>query len=198
MKKTGIMGGTFNPVHNAHLALAQCAMEQYELDEVIFMTSGNPPHKRNIDMPDAKIRHEMLKIALEGKEKFVADDYEVNLTDYSYSVITMKHLHEKMSECELYFIIGGDSLRDLPKWYKPHELMKLCTLLVYPRDNEDISDEISEMQNKFGGEIYPVKAPVMDVSSTDIRCRIKAGESVLGMLPKGVGEYIIEHKIYSV
>ena len=139
----------------------------------------------------------MLKIALNGRDGFIADDYEVKLKDYSYSVNTMKHLKEKYTDSELYFIIGGDSLCDLPKWYKPEELLKLCTLLVYPRGESDIDSDICEMTKMYGGKIYPLKAPTVDVSSTQIRSRIKEGKDVSKMLPDGVVEYIRKHKIYT-
>lgn len=197
MKKIGIMGGTFNPVHNAHLQLAVCAKEQYSLDAVIFMTSGNPPHKKHKDIPEGKIRLEMLKIAISGKEDFFADDFEVKSKEYSYSVNTMKYLREKYPQSELYFIIGGDSLRGLPEWYKPEELVKLCKFLVYPRGGTDIDDDIYETVKKYGGEIYPLQSPVIGISSTEIRERMVCGKDVSEMLPKGVLEYIKEHRLYT-
>lgn len=197
MKKIGIMGGTFNPVHNAHLELANCAKEQYALDFVIFMTSGNPPHKKHKNIPDGELRLGMLKLAISGKENFLADDFEVKSEEYSYSVNTMRHLREKYPQSELYFIIGGDSLRGLPKWYKPEELVKLCKFLVYPRGGTDLGDDIYEIVKKYGGEIYPLHSPVINISSTQIREKIVQGEDVSGMLPESVLEYIKEHRLYT-
>ena len=197
MKKIGIMGGTFNPVHNAHLELAKCAKEQYALDVVIFMTSGNPPHKKHKDIPDGELRLEMLKLAISDREDFLADDFEVKSEEYSYSVNTMRYLGEKYPQSELYFIIGGDSLRSLPKWYKPEELVKLCKFLVYPRYGADLDDDIYEIVKKYGGDIYPLHSPVINISSTQIREKIIKGEDVLDMLPEGVFRYIKEHKLYT-
>ena len=133
MSKIGIMGGTFNPIHNGHIKIAQAAKSEYHLDKVIFLTSGNPPHKRDEAILDAKIRHIMVKRAISGIDGFEPCDYEVNRTEYSYSVNTLRHFKETMPDDELFFIIGGDSLRDFHKWYQPDEILKLCTLLVYDR-----------------------------------------------------------------
>ena len=197
MKKIGLMGGTFNPVHNAHLIMAEYAKEQYCLDYVIFMTSGNPPHKRDIDMPDASVRHEMLCLALKEDKDFISDDYEVKLSGYSYSVNTLKYLNEKYPDDDIYFIVGCDSLADFPKWYKPDEILKLCTVLVYPRSNNtDISEQINIIQNKYGGKIYSVNAPLVGISSTEIRERIRSGKSIRHMIPENVFKYIEKNGLY--
>lgn len=197
MKKYGIMGGTFNPIHNVHIKIARRAMEQYGLDEVIFMTSGNPPHKRTQNLPDAHIRHEMVRRAVSGEKGFRADDYEVNLSEYSYSSNTLKHLHELYRGDELYFIIGGDSARDFSTWHKPEEIVKLCTLLVYPRENAEKTEEYkNRILSEYGGDVRIIDAPVTDISSTVIRERIQEGKSVRGMIPDSVWEYINENGIY--
>ena len=195
MRKIGIMGGTFNPVHNAHLIMARYAKEQYGLDDIIFMTSGNPPHKKNMDMPDAKVRHEMLKAAIENDADFIADDYEVNLKEYSYSVNTLRHLKKLYPDDSIYFIIGGDSLCDFPKWYKPQEILSLCTLLVYPRktDTEAVINKTKEM---YGGDIFLINSPEIEISSTEIRKRLAEGKSVRHMIPDSVLEYIRKNKLY--
>ena len=168
MSKIGIMGGTFNPIHFGHLKIASCAKSEYHLDKVIFLTSGNPPHKRNKEILDAKIRHIMVKRAIDGIDGFVASDYEVNRKEYSYSVNTLKHFKEIMPEDELFFIIGGDSLRDFHKWYMPEEILKLCTLLVYNRtDGEHISDFSK-----------PISGSTIDISSTRIREKLKKDASI--------------------
>ena len=195
MKKIGIMGGTFNPVHNAHLIMARYAKEQYGLDDIIFMTSGNPPHKKNMDMPDAKVRHEMLKAAIENDADFTADDYEVNLSEYSYSVNTLRHLKKLYPDDSIYFIIGGDSLCDFPKWYKPQEILSLCTLLVYPRKTDTEAD-INKIKEMYGGDIFLINSPEIEISSTEIRKRLAEGKSVRHMIPDSVLEYIRKNKLY--
>ncbi len=196
MIKTGIMGGTFDPIHNGHLLLARFAKEQYGLDEVWFMTSGNPPHKRN-DKTDADIRHEMVCIALGNDADFVPCDYEVNRKELSYSVHTMEHFTNEFPEREFYFIIGEDSLMGMPKWYEPKRLLELTRVLVYPRDRcGRLADEIREIKQSLGGDIREIKAPMFEISSTDIRKRISDGLSVRHMLPDAVCDYISESGLY--
>lgn len=197
MKKYGIMGGTFNPIHNAHIEVAYRAAERYGLDRVIFMTGGNPPHKRGLEMPDARVRYEMVKRAVSGEKMFFADDYEINLKEYSYSVNTLKHLRKIYPNDELYFIIGGDSARDFSKWYKPEEIARLCVMLVYPREEISKTREYAKaIIDGYGGDVRLIEAPVTDISSTEIRERISCGRPVRGMIPKSVWEYINENGVY--
>ena len=197
MKKIGLMGGTFDPIHNAHISLAKYAKKQYNLDSVIFMTGGNPPHKKDKCVTDAKIRYEMTKIAIDGIDGFFASDYEVNKEDYSYSVNTLKWLLDKYKDAQIYFIIGEDSLSYIDKWYKPQEIVSLCTLLVYPRVSmETLRAMAQAVKSNLGGDIKIINAPVFNISSTDIRERIKQGLDVNEMLPYAVYEYIKDNKLY--
>ena len=124
--KIGIMGGTFNPIHNAHLLIAEMAREEYGLDRVIFITDGNPPHKSaNVT---AKQRFEMTHIAIADNSAFEEDDFEINRSEKSYTVNTLGYLKEKYPNDDLFFIIGEDSLNDFDKWYKPDKILEIfCT-----------------------------------------------------------------------
>ncbi|MBR5808830.1 MAG: nicotinate-nucleotide adenylyltransferase [Clostridia bacterium] len=186
MSKIGIMGGTFDPIHFGHLKIASCAKSEYHLDKVIFLTSGNPPHKRDKDILDAKIRHIMVKLAISGIDGFFASDYEVNRAEYSYSANTLKHFHKIMPDDELFFIIGGDSLRDFHKWYKPDEILKLCTLLVYDRKGGEHTSDFSK----------PIQGATIDISSTVIREKLEVGEDVSEFVPPAVLEFIKRNNIY--
>ena len=186
MSKIGIMGGTFDPIHFGHLNIASRAKSEYHLDKVIFLTSGNPPHKRDKNILDAKIRHIMVKRAIDGIDGFVASDYEVNRSEYSYSVNTLTHFKEIMPDDELFFIIGGDSLRDFHKWYKPDEILKLCTLLVYDRVGGEYTSDFSK----------PISGATIDISSTEIREKLENGEDVSGLVPPSVLDFIKRNNIY--
>lgn len=193
--RTGIMGGTFNPVHNAHLLIAQKAQEQYNLDRIIFITSGNPPHKKS--MTDARHRFNMTRLAISDNSAFIDDDFEVNRAEKSYTVHTLEYLRKKYPEDKLFFIIGEDSLKDLPKWHKPKEILAQTTLLVFPRISEEsLLSTLDEMKTRFSGEIFTIDAPVTDISSTEIRERILKGQTVCEMLPRKVLEYIEENRLY--
>lgn len=186
MSKIGIMGGTFNPIHSGHLKIAAAAKSEYHLDRVIFLTSGNPPHKRDKNILDAKIRHIMVKRAISGIDGFVPCDYEVNRTEYSYSVNTLRHFKEIMPNDELFFIIGGDSLRDFHKWYMPEEILKLCTLLVYDRAGGEISSDFA----------LAIHGERIDISSTQIRTAIENNGDISGLVPRSVLEFINRNNIY--
>lgn len=196
MKKVGILGGTFDPIHLAHIELARTALREYNLSEVRFMTGGNPPHKREKQITDARLRHDMVKLALSGEKNLTADDYEVNKTDYCYSAVTLGELGKLHPDWEIYFIIGEDSLRDLPKWYCPLEVCKSCILLVYPRGDGDLEKLIEKRKSEFSADIRKITAPRIDVSSTLIRKRIRDGKDISGMVCDEVGAYIEEMGLY--
>lgn len=193
--RTGIMGGTFNPVHNAHLLVAETAKEEYGLDRVIFITGGNPPHKSS--EVSAKHRFNMTRLAIEGNGSFEDDDFEINRSEKSYTVNTLEYLKNKYPGDELFFIIGEDSLEDLPQWYEPERILEMCSLLVFPRtSHETLLGTLKEMRKKFGNNIFPLSAPIMEISSTDIRKRIRDTKSVKYMLPDKVIEYINNNHLY--
>ena len=193
--RTGIMGGTFNPVHNAHLLIAELAREEFKLDRIIFMTGGNPPHKDGAISPQH--RFNMTHIAIEGNERFIDDDFEINRSEKSYTANTLEYLKEKYPDDELFFIVGEDSLEDLPTWYEPERILEMCSLLVFPRKSrETLMGTLNKMTDKFGKRILPISAPVIGLSSTEIRNRIRDGKTVKYMIPDRVIEYIKQHNLY--
>lgn len=191
--KIGIMGGTFDPIHNAHIITARFAAEQYGIDRMMFMTSGNPPHKSGVT--DKYIRNRMTELGVDGE--FEVNTYETDKTDYSYTLHTLQHFKETNPNDDIYFIIGEDSLRDIGKWHKPQEILKLCTLLVFPRTSfKSLNELIKQTEAELDGKILPVDSPVMELSSTMIRQRIEDGKSVKHMIPDKVLEYIEENGLY--
>lgn len=187
MSRIGIMGGTFDPIHNGHLKMAAAAKSEYHLDRVIFLTSGNPPHKTDKKILDAKIRHIMVKRAIAEIPGFEASDWEVNRTEYSYTVNTLRHFRTIFPEDELFFIIGGDSARDFHTWFCPDEILKLCTLLVYDRTGGTFICDFAK----------PIHGEKIEISSTDIR-RLRAhGSDISGFLPESVNEFILKNNIYN-
>lgn len=186
MCKIGIFGGTFNPIHLGHINIALSAKKQYSLDKVIFLTSGNPPHKKDLNILDGKIRHIMVKRAILEYEDFFACDWEIKRKEYSYTLDSLLHFKEIYPDDELYFIIGGDSLRDFHKWHKPEEILKLCTILVYDRED-------GTAKSDFAKEIFGDK---LNISSSQIREMIKNGQDVKNLLPKPVYEFIKKYHLY--
>ena len=197
MRKIGILGGTFDPIHCGHMIIARLAMEQYGLDEVRFMTGGNPPHKSGNAITPARLRHGMVMSAVAGEPGFTADDFEVNKESYSYTAETLTALGEIYEDAELYFIVGEDSLRDLPRWYRPETILKNCILLVYPRyDMIGFDELIKARAEELGGDIRKIDAPLFGVSSTEIRERAEAGLSVKYLVPESVIKYMKEKRLY--
>lgn len=195
--KIGIMGGTFNPIHNAHLMVAQMAMEEYGLEQVWFMTSGNPPHKNRTELPEAEMRQEMVRLAIEGNDAFQLCSYEVESKEFSYTAETLRYLSKEYREHQFCFIIGEDSLHQIRSWYRPEVIAQLCPLLVFPRAGNTMKEDIRAAQRTLSAEVHEIHAPVWSISSSMIRKRICEGKTIRYLAPDKVAEYIAEHKLYS-
>lgn len=181
--RTGLYGGSFDPVHIGHISVAKAAKEQLMLDRVIFIPTGNMPHKKGTVASDSD-RIKMLELSFDC-DGFIISDYEINREEISYSADTIEHFKNLYPDDELFFIIGGDSYAYMDKWYQPERIFKNSTVLVYPREGEKILPPAVELVVK------PVK-----VSSSEIRKKIKLGENVLNLLKKEVYGYIIENNLY--
>lgn len=199
--KIGIMGGTFDPVHNAHLMLAEYAYREYQLDEVWFMPNGNPPHKQNQEgRTDAELRAEMVRLAIAGKKAFRLEEYEIRRREISYSYETMEHFQEIYPEHHFYFIIGADSLFAIESWVHPERLLKTCTILAACRaevNRYDIMEEkIQELNQKYASDIRLLVTPVVGTASQTLRQMCRNGQSIAAEVPKEVEEYIFSHHLY--
>ena len=197
MIKYGIMGGTFDPIHLGHLMIAQFVKEFLNLDKVIFIPTGNPPHKEKFTSAD--FRYNMTKLAINDNSDFIISDIETKLKDHSYSVDTVKKLKE-IYFGKFYFIIGTDSLFMLETWKDLNELSKLVDFacLVRPGyDNrKDINSQMELLKNKYNSIIHLIDAPLYDISSTDIRKYISNGASVKYLVPDIVIGYIEKNGLY--
>lgn len=199
MKKIGIMGGTFNPIHNAHLMMAQAAYEQYGLDEVWFMPSKNPPHKEKENIVSDEHRSRMIMAAIDSVPYFSFSDMELKREGITYTSDTVRLLKEAYPKDEFYFILGGDSLEYLHKWHEPTEIMKYCTILAAPRGCmtvEDTARLCQERQEEIGGKILPIKMELVSISSERIRDTLQKGEDIIGICPDKVLRYIRLHGLY--
>ena len=194
--RVGILGGSFDPVHLGHIALANAALVQFSLDRVLLMTSGNPPHKDGAVMTPARMRHEMTELAVFGHSGLSAFDYEVEKGQKCYTANTLAELLLLHPDWEIYFIIGGDSLYDLPSWYHPELVAQKCVLLVYPRGGGDINSLIKKRADEYNADIRLIDAPGVDVSSTQIREKLRRGESTDGLLDGRVLEFIKDKGLY--
>lgn len=197
-KKIGIMGGTFDPIHIGHLAIAQEALEYKNLDKVLFIPTGNPPHKTNKEKTKAEIRLEMVKIGIEDNEFFEIDDYEVRREEPSYSAMTMQYLKDKYPKTELYFIMGEDSLLDIESWYRYEDFLNCVTVLVAKRQeqcNKDLENKVNDLISK-GYKVEIVPSHYLEISATNIRKKLKNGENPKYYLKQEVYNYIIKEGLY--
>lgn len=193
------MGGTFNPIHNAHLTMAQAAYEQYGLDEVWFMPSAKPPHKSNSNIVSKEHRKRMIQFAIDKTPYFKFSDLEFKRKGKTYTYDTLLELKEKFDDCKFYFIMGGDSLAQFEQWYKPEEIVKLCIVLATSRDEinyEQTKEFCQKLSAQWKGEFCPVKMPLLSISSGEIRTRIKKNQSIWGLCPDAVVRYIQMHGLY--
>lgn len=199
IKKLVIFGGTFNPPHLGHLLLAENALYELSAEKIIFMTAGNPPHKNNTDVIDKIYRHEMVKLLIADNENFFVSDLEINSDTKSYTADTLLKLKEIYNEYEIYFIIGLDSFYDLEKWYRPDLIFERCTIAVSQRggfDAKGFEEKASYYIKKYKAKIVNIRMPEIEISSSDIRKRIKSGKPVRYMLTDRVMEYIEKHCLY--
>lgn len=191
------MGGTFDPIHVAHLMIAEYAKDEYELDKIIFIPTGTPPHKD--ECTDSKIRYDMVSLAVEDNVDFEVTDIETNRTELSYSVDTINELKGKYSG-SFYFIIGSDTLFQLKTWKKIDELSKnvefICAVRPEYISTKALEMELLYLKSKYNTKINIIKSPLYELSSTYIRERIQTGKSVKYLLPDKVIKYIEEHKLY--
>ncbi len=201
--RLGIYGGSFDPIHFAHLLLAESCREQAALDEVWFMPAAVPPHKLAKKLSADKHRIEMLQLAIGGHQAFRVSTIELDRGGASYTFETLEQIHAERPGDELFFLMGGDSVRDLPTWRRPERICELATMLVVHR-REALVPDIAALRPLMSAERYAaapprlVEMPLVELSSTDIRERARAGRSLRYRLPAAVAKYIETHGLYLV
>ena len=200
--RLGIFGGSFDPVHYGHLLLAETCREECALDEVWFIPAASPPHKQQRTMTPGTQRLEMLELAVAGHNAFVVSDLEINRGGVSYTVDTLSAITEQHPGAELFFLMGADSLHDLPTWREPQQICKLALPLVVRRAGTaepsfdavaalvgpERLDEVKKLQ---------VSMPLIELSSTDIRQRVAANKSIRFRTPRAVEKYIETQRLYA-
>ena len=199
--KIGIMGGTFDPIHNGHLMLGEYAYHNFELDEIWFLPNGNPPHKDNPDIrKDTEDRVKMTELAIEDVPYFRLSTYETERIEPSYSYRTMEHFRVVYPEHEFYFIIGADSLFSIEKWKCVDRLFKTTVILAAYRGDADTPEEmngqIRYLNQKYHSDIRLLRTPILPASSHEIRKQIEE-EHIQGLpIPPKVAAYIQEKHLY--
>lgn len=199
--KYGIMGGTFDPIHMGHLVLAEEVRNRLNLDKVIFIPSGNPPHKNDKKVTTAINRYEMTLLAITSNPNFEISTIEIERTGKSYTIDTIKQLKKKCKvKAEFYFITGADAILDLPNWKNFDELLTLCKFVAATRPGFELKkmqENIKVLEEKCNNSIYTIVVPALQISSTDIRNRIIEEQSIKYLLPEAVENYIYKNKLYT-
>ena len=210
----GLMGGTFNPVHLAHLRIAEEARESFGLDAVIFIPAADPPHKPLAGDVAFSQRCEMVRLAIAGNPAFELSDIEGQRVGKSYSIDTLAFFRTQHPDNSLYFIIGSDSFFELGLWHRYAEIFRLCSLIVVERPGRPVADSLAALPVAIRGEFSYTDAPCrlkhvsgqcvlilkgrpLDISSTAIRRLVAAGSPLTRLVPPAVEAYIKSQRIYT-
>jgi nicotinate-nucleotide adenylyltransferase len=183
MKRIGIYGGTFDPIHNGHLILARDALEQLELEKVIFVPAAISPFKET-PAASSGMRLSMLRVAIADEPKFTADDCELRRAPPSYSITSVEKIREREGKAEIYYLLGEDNVPTLPKWHRFKDLARLVHFVVLDRAGLRAPHDYQTIHRKI------------DISSTEIRKRVALGQSIRYFVPAGVEEIIRQGKLY--
>ena len=200
VKKIGIMGGTFDPIHYGHLVLAEQVRSNLALDSVYFVPSGQPPHKSNLLISDKNSRLKMVEIAINDNKEFNIFDYELNQTGYTYTIDTIKAFRRLVEpNAKIYFITGADQLMLLESWKDYEQLLKEVIFVAASRpghDEKQVVEKVEYFKKKYHAQMLHVEIPALSISSTNIRNRVREGNSIKYLLPDRVEEYIINNRLY--
>lgn len=200
--KIGVFGGAFNPVHNGHINLAQNYYDTLMLDKLLFVPTAVPPHKTSDDLASEKARLDMLNIALKDKPYFEVTDIEFKRSGKSYTYDTLCRLLQMYNGAQLYLIIGADQFLSFDKWYRWSDILNMVNICTCARENESEKKKIIDFSNRLKGldenRFFLLDAPVLKLSSSEIRDKIKKGENASALLPDGVYNYICTKGLYDV
>ncbi len=198
--KIGVLGGTFNPVHIAHLMVAESAGEYLDLEKVIFVPSGCSYMKADIQMPEAGVRYEMTRLAVTDNPLFTVSDIEIRRIGNTYTYETVEQLTSVYPDKEIVFIVGADTLFAMDTWMYPERIFRAASIAAAIRNDksrQEIKAQIAYLAEKYQADICLLPITNIEISSRDIRARIIAGQSVRYMLPEAVRVYILNHNIYT-
>ena len=203
LKRIGVIGGSFDPIHTGHLVIAEHVVDMLQLDAALFIPCNLPPHKDARGLTPAQHRLRMVELAVQHNARFRASDMEIKRGGVSYSVDTIKQLILVYGQhTDLYFIIGADSLKELPTWKNYKVLLSLCTIVTAARPGFALNEiafanGVLSPEESNAIKEYIVPTPLIDVSSTDIRRRCREGRSIRYLVPSPVEEYIDKNRLYA-
>jgi len=194
--RLGLFGGSFNPIHLGHLIMAEHARAQLDLDQVLFIPAGNPPHKGDHYLASTPDRRAMVRLAIAGNERFVASDLDIDHDEPSYTWRLLERVHGNYPDAELWFIMGGDSLADFHTWVRPDRILELTRLAVIDRPGVASNARALATVAGLPDRVDHIEAPLCAISSTEIRRRIGCDETIRYLIPDAVRTYIDRHGLY--
>ena len=199
--KIGILGGTFDPIHYAHLLLAESARETLGLDRVIFIPAAVPPHKQSRKITGGRLRAAMVRASIAGFPEYDISTFEIDSGGVSYTVEALRHLRASFPGDRLFLIVGSDTLCDIPNWYRPREVCRLASIAAAerpgcpPADYSPLAPVVAPSRlARFSKLVIPM--PLIEISATEIRRRVARGESIRFMTPEKVVGLIRKHRLY--
>lgn len=196
-RRVGIFGGTFDPIHYGHLALAESIAQALGLERVIFFPAGSPPHKPGSPVSSPADRFRMTELAIAGNNRFAISDLDLGGDAPSYTVDLLRAVQGQLPDAMLEFIVGADSLRDFPSWHDPEGIARLCRLAVGLRPGVEIDPErVIARVPALRGRLDLVETPRLDISATEIRQRVHEGQAIRYLVPDPVMNYIRSAGLY--
>lgn len=196
--RLGLLGGTFDPIHHGHLVAAEEVCHQLALDRLLFIPAGTPPHKPNRPISPAHHRLRMLELAIAVKTYFAISHVDVDRPGPSYTADTLEQLRARYgADAAYFFVAGADSLADITSWHRPQRLLELCELAVVARPGVEIDlPHLERQQPGLMAHVHWVQMPHLEISSSDLRARVRAGRSISYLVPPAVEAYIMQHGLY--
>ena len=195
--RLGVFGGTFDPPHYGHLMVAQDAVERLSLHRLLFLVAGHPPHKVNQILSPPRVRVEMTRAAVDGNPSFEVSEVEMGRKGPTYTVNTLRHFRSAYPKAEIFFLLGSDQLAEFHEWQEPEGIASLATLVAVGRNGIE-PGQVAPVELPSGADLEFISLPVTrsDISSSEIRSRIRVGRSVQYLVPKQVREIIETHRLY--
>ncbi|MBM3493360.1 MAG: nicotinate-nucleotide adenylyltransferase [Armatimonadetes bacterium] len=194
--RIGLLGGTFDPIHYAHLFIAEDARSRLELDRVLIVPGGVPPHKKPYAASPPEQRLRMVELALADSEHLDADDTEVRASGLSYTVETLRAMGRRFPDHEIVFITGVDAVAEIGTWHEPDEVVRLCRMVAVSRPGRTFADLEDAVPARLLSRIELMVTPEIGISSTSIRSRVARGLPIRYLTPNHVVDYIAAHRLY--
>jgi nicotinate-nucleotide adenylyltransferase len=194
--RIGVLGGTFDPIHIGHLVVADNALQQLQLDIVLFVPAGFPPHKRAHEISRQADRKAMIEIAIADRNEFRVSDIDLNREGPSFTFELLRRIDAEFTPSELFFIMGADSLRDFSSWSHPETILQIARLAVAGRPGVEISESVLRGVPGLQERLRMLDSPLSHVSSTALRLRLRRGQTIRYLIPQDVHNYIVHRKLY--